>query len=129
MARGRRGETPKDPPSALCGGVYYTSDKPLRLPPWIPARTPHEQRPVVVVNGMTIGQDVSWPFALVIPTSTEPEKVTRFCVRIDSHRTWARVPAVQPLMKADLGDRLGLVTPDELLELRSRLVQYLELDQ
>lgn len=82
---------------------------------------------MVVITAGEFGQDEEWLFAFVVPTSTEPDKVTPFCVRLESHGTWARVPAAQPLEKADLEDLIGLITPAELEEIYARLVQYLGL--
>ena len=65
--------------------------------------------------------------------SSETTRKTRFCVKIPAdeansgRKTWARVPAVQPLLKADLQDRFGLLPAARVEEVQARLFQYLGL--
>ena len=131
--RGRGARGKPDPVQPVHGGVYWVDDARVTMPPWLPARRLKTPRPVIVVSGSTFNFDDSWQFVLVVPTSTEPEMVSRFCVDLRpaesgmSRQTWARVPAIQPLEKTDLLDRCGLLQPMLMRAVIAQLVRYLEL--
>jgi mRNA-degrading endonuclease toxin of MazEF toxin-antitoxin module len=112
------------------GGVYYVKDELVTLLPR-EDRQLHDRRPVVVLSINEMNNRSDWPVVLVVPTSSEPDRATPFCVEIKKNegnlnkRTWARVPAVQPLEKADLGDYLGDLPGPRLTEILSRLADYM----
>src|SRR5665647_2217150 len=114
----------------VAGGVYYIADKDLVLPPE-EERKLHPMRPVLVVSSPVSIHDGSWRFVAVVPLSSEPQRATRFCVAIKKGEgnldrdTFARVPAVQPLMKDALGRYLGTLPPNRLEEVRANLATYL----
>src|SRR3954463_15952510 len=99
---------PSSPP--VNGGVYLVPDQLLTLPP-NDDRTVHpERRPVVVLSGLRTNNAAEWPFVLAVPLSSSTTLKTEFCVKISAgegnltKKTWARIPAVQPLLKTDLQD-------------------------
>jgi mRNA-degrading endonuclease toxin of MazEF toxin-antitoxin module len=118
---------------AVNGGVYYVKDSTISLPP-NEGREPHEQRrPVVVVSGPTTNSNGGWPVVLVAPISSSTSRKTSYCVKLAAgeggvaKRCWVRVVAIQPLRKADLEDRLGVLPATRLEEVQARLFQYLGL--
>jgi mRNA-degrading endonuclease toxin of MazEF toxin-antitoxin module len=115
------------------GGVYYVNDTALSLPP-NDDRTYHEaRRPVVVLSGPDTNSNRGWRTVLVAPISSSTSLKTGFCVKLSAgeggltKRCWVRVVAIQPLMKSDLGDRLGVLGGDRLEEIQARLFQYMGL--
>lgn len=117
----------------VAGGVYLVSDKALRLIPEEERAVHDERRPVVVVTGVTTNGDPEWPFVLACPVSGSTKRRTWFDVQLGkgqggvTKKCWIRIPAVQPLMKTVLEDRMG--TLDELLltQVQGRLAQYMGL--
>lgn len=116
----------------VAGGVYWLPDEDITLlPP--EERALHPRRPVITVSSQELMTDADWPFALVIPTSTQPRRATRFCIEIKAGEgnlpqdTWARVPAVQPVMKSALTQYIGLVPPLRLTEIKASVVAYMGL--
>lgn len=111
------------------GGAYWVKDELLQLPPRI--RKLHPRRGVIVISREEDNADPEWPTVLVIPTSSEPEYVTPHCHRLsqikanDGGPLWARVPAVQFVMKEELEDRYGLVEHLEMEQLVARLLHYI----
>lgn len=79
--RGKRGPAPTQPP-IVRGGIYWVDDERLALPPWLPLRKPHPRRPVIVISPDELNHDDSWPFVVVVPTSTEPANNTRYCFEL-----------------------------------------------
>lgn len=70
---------------------------------------------------------------LVAPVSTSTTRKTSFCVKLAAgeggvtKKCWVRVVAIQPLLKNDLGDRLGVLPVARLEEVQARLFQYMGL--
>lgn len=114
------------------GGVYLVADRDLSLPPKDDRLVHEERRPVVVLSGLSTNGDTSWPVVLVVPLSTSTSRRTRFCVKIGAgegnvtKRTWARVPAVQPLAKDSLQDHLGVLPAERLEQIHAKLLQYMD---
>lgn len=113
------------------GGVYYVKDALITLLPR-EGREPHkERRTVIVLSSNEMNNNTEWLSVLAVPTSSEPTRVTPFCVEIpkgEGHlnkQTWARVPAVQPLEKADLQDFIGDLPTPRLNEILSSLGAYI----
>ncbi|WP_433083801.1 type II toxin-antitoxin system PemK/MazF family toxin [Dactylosporangium sp. CA-052675] len=106
------------------------SDAALTLPP-NDDRQLHPRRMVVVLSGPDTNSDPTWRFVSVAPLSSESSRKTRFCVRIPAgeanvtKKVWVRVPAVQPLMKSHLEDKVGVLGADRLAEIQARFWQYL----
>lgn len=113
------------------GGVYYVVDDKLRLIPDEERQLHETRRPVLVVTGPTANSDIQWPFALVCPISGSTGRKTRYDVQLAAgqggvtKKCWVRVPAVQPIMKTMLGDRLGTLEARVLSQVHARLAQYL----
>ncbi|MYQ46080.1 hypothetical protein GTW40_13595 [Streptomyces sp. SID4985] len=113
------------------GGVYYVTDDKLRLIPDEDRQLHETRRPVLVVTGPTTNSDVEWPFVLVCPISSSTSRRTRYDIQLAQgqggvlKKCWVRVPAIQPLMKDKLGDRLGTIEGRLLSQVQVRLAQYL----
>ncbi|MFI0238230.1 type II toxin-antitoxin system PemK/MazF family toxin [Streptomyces sp. NPDC016845] len=113
------------------GGVYYVVDDKLRLIPDEQRQLHDTRRPVLIVTGPTANVDTKWPFALVCPISGSTGRKTRYDVQLAAgqggvtKKCWVRIPAVQPLMKDMLGDRLGTLEERVLSQVQARLAQYL----
>ncbi|GAA1431360.1 hypothetical protein GCM10009616_18270 [Microlunatus lacustris] len=116
----------------VAGGVYWVRDESISLPP-NDVRNMHPRRPVVVISGPNTNSDPNWATVLIMPTSTATTHRTRFCVKLPAgcgnldKKTWARVPAAQPLLKTDLQDQLGILPADKLEEIQGRLLDYMGL--
>lgn len=116
----------------VSGGTYWMPDRDIRLPPEHD-RTLHPQRVVVAVVGREWMADEAWPFSLIVPCSTEPRRSTRLCVPLKrgdgnlTKDTWARVSAVQPVLKDQLRgySQLGQLKPSSLDLIRENLAVYL----
>lgn len=119
-------------PAIVAGGVYVVDDNALSLPP-NDNRTYHQSRPLIVISGSTTNSDPNWPTALVVPTSSSTQMRTRFCVKLGhgegglDRKTWARVPAAQPLMKSELTTNLGIISGVLLEEIHARLLEFMGL--
>lgn len=115
------------------GGLYYVADDGLTLPP-NDDRYLHERRPVVIVSGRSTNNDPDWPVVLVVPTSSSTKRKTRVCVTLNhgdgnlDKKTWARVAALQPILKTDLQDRIGVLNADKLAEVLVRVFKYMDLE-
>lgn len=116
----------------VVGGVYTVDDDQITLPP-NSSREYHDTRTVVVVSGPETNSDTRWKFVLVCPTSGSTRSKTRFCVKLNAgdgnlrKKCWARVPAVQPLLKDDLKDHWGVIPADKLELIQGRLIEYMGL--
>lgn len=114
------------------GGVYWFPDDKLTLPP-NSQRNLHPRRPVIVVSSDVTNHDRGWPTVLIVPASSSTSLHTEFCLKLNKgdggldKKTWARVPAVQPVLKADLEDFVGRLSPDLLEQLYARLVRFMGL--
>ncbi|MDG4763624.1 type II toxin-antitoxin system PemK/MazF family toxin [Solwaraspora sp. WMMD406] len=109
------------------GGIYYVKDKAISLPPNDGRNYHDERRPVVVLSGPDTNSLAGWPTVLVAPISTSPKLKTQYCVKLGASegglpkKCWVRVVAVQPLLKSDLQDRLGVLSAERLEEIQARL--------
>ena len=114
------------------GGIYFVKEDKIRLLPE-DDREPHERRPVLVLSGAGTNCDTGWRVILCCPISGSASRKTRFCVPLAyseanmTKKCWIRVPAAQPLMKADLEDYIGAISAEKLNTVHLRLVQYLGL--
>jgi len=115
------------------GGVYYVKDTTISLPPNDIRNYHEERRPVVVLSGPNTNSNGGWQTVLVAPISSSTSLKTGFCIKLAageggvSRKCWVRVVAIQPLLKADLGDRLGVLPAQRLEEIQARLFQYMGL--
>lgn len=115
------------------GGVYYVRDSLISLPPNDERQIHEERRPVVVLSGPDTNSSDGWRVVLVAPISSSTSLKTSYCVKLSAgeggltRKCWVRVIAVQPLLKSDLGDRLGVLSAERLEEIQARLFQYLGL--
>jgi mRNA-degrading endonuclease toxin of MazEF toxin-antitoxin module len=119
--------------SPIVGGVYYVEDAKLTLLPEGERDVHEHRRPVVVLSGSGTNADPAWRVVLICPISGSTSKKTRFCVKLAageggvSKKCWVRIPAIQPAMKDDLQDLLGVMAEELLNECQGRLVDYLGL--
>lgn len=115
------------------GGVYYVKDSAISLPPNDGRKYHDERRPVVVLSGPNTNSFAGWRTVLVAPISTSTSLKTQYCVRLGANegglpkKCWVRVVALQPLLKSDLQDRLGVLSAERLEEVQARLFQYMGL--
>lgn len=115
------------------GGVYYVKDPAISLPPNQGREFHDQRRPVVVLSGPATNSNGGWPIVLVAPISSSTSLKTSYCVRLAAgeagvtKKCWIRVVAVQPLSKADLEDRIGVLSATRLEEVQARLFQYMGL--
>jgi mRNA-degrading endonuclease toxin of MazEF toxin-antitoxin module len=121
------------PEAAIMGGVYLVRDERLRLIPEEERVVHDTRRPVVVVTGPATNGDPVWQFVLVCPISGSTSRRTRYDVQLAAgqggvtKKCWIRVPAVQPLVKAQLEDRSGTLDERLLSQVQARLAQYMGL--
>lgn len=117
----------------LNGGVYYVPDSLISLPPNDERQLHEQRRPVVVLSGPATNNSNEWRTVLIAPMSSSTQLKTGYCVKLAAgqgglrKKCRVRVIAVQPLLKSDLGDRLGLLPGERLEEIQARLFQYLGL--
>lgn len=117
----------------IIGGIYYVKDDTVSLPPNDDRDVHAERRPVVVLSGPTSNSFGGWPFVLAAPISSSTSRKTKYCVKLGageggvSKKCWVRIVAIQPLLKADLQDRLGVLTGERLEEIQARLFEYMGL--
>ena len=115
------------------GGVYYVKDSLISLPPNDDRQIHDERRPVVVLSGPNTNSLNGWRMILIAPISSSTQLKTSYCVKLLAgegglpKKCWVRVVAIQPLLKQDLGDRLGVLPASRLEEIQARLFQYLGL--
>lgn len=115
----------------VLGGIYLVEDEELQLPPEGKRLVHRERRPFLVLSGPETNRNDSWPLVLGCPLSSQTSWKTVFCVRISanefgmSKKTWVRIPALQPIEKSALQDRIGLLDETRLDEVRSRVVDYM----
>lgn len=115
------------------GGVYFVKDSVVSLPPNDDRNYHDERRPVVVLSGPDTNGLAGWRTVLVAPISSSTSLKTQYCVRLSAgegglaKKCWIRVIAVQPLLKSDLEDRLGVLSAERLEEVQARLFQYMGL--
>lgn len=115
------------------GGVYYVKDPVISLPPNDDRSIHEERRPVVVLSGPNTNSFAGWRTVLVAPISSSTSLKTQYCVKLSAgeggltKKCWVRVVAVQPLLKSDLEDRLGVLPAERVEEIQARLFQYMGL--
>ncbi|MFI6758977.1 type II toxin-antitoxin system PemK/MazF family toxin [Micromonospora sp. NPDC050417] len=113
------------------GGIYYVKDSVITLPSNDDRQYHEERRPVVVLSGPNTNSFGGWRTVLVAPISSSTSLKTSYCVKLSagegglSKKCWVRVIAVQPLLKSDLEDRLGVLAAERLEEIQARLFQYM----
>ncbi|GAB3428545.1 type II toxin-antitoxin system PemK/MazF family toxin [Flindersiella endophytica] len=117
----------------VTGGVYYVSDEKLSLPPESIRQVHEERRRFLVLSGSGTNSETGWLVVTGCPISGSTGFRTRFDVKLAANeagvtkKCWVRVPAIQPLLKSDLEDLTGTLTADRLVEVQTRLLQYLGL--
>lgn len=117
--------------SVTAGGVYYVTDDKLRLIPDETRQLHDHRRPALVVSGFTANSDPGWPFVVVCPISGSTTHKTKFDVQLAAgqggvlKKCWVRIPAMQPIMKDRIEDRMGTVDGRVLSQVQARLAQYL----
>lgn len=116
----------------VLGGVYYVSDVALSMPP-NNDRNYHNKRTVLVVSGTAVNRDASRPSVTVAPISGSQRWRSPDCVRLQlgdggvTKPCWVRVPHLQPILKADLADFLGVLPAAKVREVQAHVAQYLGL--
>lgn len=117
----------------MVGGIYLVADSSLQLPPAAKRNVHAERRPFIVLSGPEWNRNDGWPLVLGCPLSSQTHWKTALCVKISAgefgmdRKTWVRVPALQPLEKAQLEDRIGVLDGERLEIVQSRVVEYLGL--
>lgn len=115
------------------GGIYYVKDAALTLPPNDDREIHETRRPVIVLSGPSANSNRGWLFVLVAPISSSTSRKTHLCVKLSagegglSKKGWVRTAAIQPLLKEDLSDQLGVVNAERLEQIHARLFQYMGL--
>jgi mRNA-degrading endonuclease toxin of MazEF toxin-antitoxin module len=117
------------------GGIYYVADEEMVLDKVDGEyREVHEaRRPFVVLSGPDQNGDRSWPTVLGCPISSSTTKKTPICVKLGAgvgglvKKSWVRIPALQPILKTDLQDRIGVLEESKLEEVQARVLQYMGL--
>lgn len=111
------------------GHVYWVPDEEVDLPPE-QNRTPHSQRPVVILTGDHKNDDAKWPIVTVCPVSSGSQ-ASEYDVRIPANagglkaKGWARVCLVQPMEKQFIGERVGQLDANFVDELMANYLGYL----
>lgn len=114
------------------GGVFLVQDRLINLPPDA-TRNLHSQRYVIIVSGNDPNSNANWPLVLAVPASTQSTLRTQYCVTLAQgtgnlpKKCWARVVAVQPIAKSDLGDYTGQIPPATMTLLEQNLLAYMGL--
>ena len=120
-------------PAPVTGGLYMVADSKLTLLPEEQRQVHDERRRFLVLSGLETNSDENWPVVLGCPVSASTRYRTRFDVQLAygeagvTKKCWIRIPANQPLLKADLEDLTGNLTADRLEEAQARLLEYLGL--
>jgi mRNA-degrading endonuclease toxin of MazEF toxin-antitoxin module len=120
-------------PAIIVGGLYLVADEKIRLLPEEKRQQHSERRRFVVLSASETNSDDPWPVVLGCPVSGSTSFRTRFDVTLAygeagvTKKCWIRVPAIQPLLKSDLGDRTGILSAERLEEVQARLLEYLGL--
>jgi mRNA-degrading endonuclease toxin of MazEF toxin-antitoxin module len=120
-------------PALETGGIYFVTDSKLTLLPREDRQIHEERRRFVILSGSETNLDDSWPVILGCPISSSTSFKTRFDVKLaageagTTKKCWIRIPAAQPLLKADLEDLTGKLDGERLQEVQARLLQYLGL--
>jgi len=108
------------------GGVYLVADEAINFPPDY-VRDPHKQRTAIIVSGDAVNQDSSWEYVLVVPTSSQSQRKTSYCLQLGygvanlDKKCWARVACVQPIAKTHVRDYKGDL-PDEMLNVQMKKI-------
>lgn len=116
----------------ITGGVYLVRDQVIQLPAGDQRQVHAERRPIVVLSA-PMNSDPDWPVVLACPISKSTKLRTEFDVVLHAGeggctaKCWVRVPALQPFKKSDLGDRTGSLDSQKMIEIQTRLLQYLGL--
>lgn len=119
----------------IVGGIYWVADDEMVLEKVDDEhREVHDERRLfVVLSGLDHNGDRSWPSVLGCPISGSTSKKTPLCVKLPAgaanvtKKCWVRIPALQPLLKDDLQDRIGVLEQGKLEEVQARVLQYMGL--
>lgn len=120
-------------PAVIAGNLYLVADEKLRLLPESERQQHEERRRFLVLSGSETNSEDRWPVLLGCPLSASTRYKTRFDVLLPygeagvTKKCWIRVPALQPLLKQDLQDLTGTLSPGRLAEVQSQLLAYLGL--
>jgi mRNA-degrading endonuclease toxin of MazEF toxin-antitoxin module len=115
------------------GGIYYVDERWLNLPPESERIVHDARRPFLVLSGNATNSESTWRTVSGCPISGSTTYRTRFDVKFSAgewgltKKCWLRVHALQPVMKADLEDQLGLIDNVRLEEVQARVLQHLGL--
>lgn len=116
------------------GGIYNVPDVGLTLPPESTRGDAHKTaRPFLVMSADAKNVDPNWPTVVGCPLSTSTTYKTQFDVKLAAgagnvpKKCWVRVPAIQPIAKEDLGDKLGELPGDLLFDVEAGIAEYLDL--
>jgi mRNA-degrading endonuclease toxin of MazEF toxin-antitoxin module len=117
----------------VVGGLYFVRDDAFRLPPEPERQVHSERRPFLVLSGSDTNSDDEWRIASGCPLSSSTRYHTHLDVKMAAgeaglpKKCWVRVHALQPVMKSDLEDHLGVLGAERLQEVQARVLQYLGL--
>ena len=120
-------------PAVVAGNLYYVADETIRLLPEERRQQHKERRLFLVLSGSEINSNDDWPVVVGCPVSGSTSFRTRFDVMLAYgeagviKKCWIRVPAIQPLLKQDLEDTTGALSPERLGEVQARVLEYLGL--
>lgn len=116
------------------GMIFNVSDGKLTLPPEHLRGQAHESsRPFVILSNNTKNVDPSFPIVMGCPISSSTTYRTQYDVKLSAgegnlrKKSWARIPALQPIAKCDLSDRLGQLDSDRLLDIDASIAEYLDM--
>lgn len=120
------------------GHIILVSDPLITIPPNAEDRVVHTSRPAIVVSADVRNEDPSWPFVLVVPTTTNSAYRSEICVPLFKAKDKvtkdciARVPLLQPLYKEQLNETNaqigGKVGDEALAAIMAAVVDYLAFD-
>lgn len=106
----------------------------LTLPPESVRGDAHKTaRPFLVISADTKNLDPNWPTVVGFPLSTSTTFRTQFDVKLAAgdgnvpKKCWVRVPAIQPIAKEDLADKLGELPAELMLDVEAGIAEYLAL--
>lgn len=84
----------------------------------------------MVISGDAEHENQDWPIVLVAPCSSQSSRRTRYCVKLSRgtanvrKKCWARVAAVRPIAKEDIGGYVGQLAAHLLEDVYVNLAEY-----
>ncbi|MEO7897019.1 MAG: type II toxin-antitoxin system PemK/MazF family toxin, partial [Pseudolysinimonas sp.] len=115
------------------GGIYFVADSEITLPPEKGREVHDAGRRFLVLSGRETNNRQSWPLVIGCPISGSTSFRTEFDVLLGAgefgtiKKCWVRVPALQPILKTDLGALSGTLDTERLNLVQARVFEYLGL--